>query len=248
MQNEAFKEYLLRFLTPVMPWCKLSSLLLWEELCCSAMPPPLYLPLPSLSLLPVEAVSGPCKSSSHIVSSVSEAGRGPVGFRRSSSGGFILTAATCPSWGFWAKVYSIEDATVVKLRVCIQTWILQWDLRFLLLIENIVCVDVESSLWGSKWVTSMDCTPHSSSLDNSSDAPNPHFLFCWKNATIKKIGLKRNGYYYHVISCKITSTSRFFLVSIVSSSTWLSPVCISSDFLWFLLFLGLSKFRTGKIM
>lgn len=54
---------------------------------CGSTGPALF----SLPLLPVEAESGPWRSSSHTVSSVSEVGREPIlGLRRSTSAGFTL--------------------------------------------------------------------------------------------------------------------------------------------------------------
>lgn len=86
--------------TPVIACCRLSSSssLVRVAFCGSAVPG-LHLPQSSLSLLSVEAVSGPWRSSSHIVSSVSEAGREPtLGLRRSTSRGFTLMGAPLSSW------------------------------------------------------------------------------------------------------------------------------------------------------
>lgn len=67
--------------------------------------PVAYRPFPSLSLLSEEAESGPWRSSSHIASSVSDAGRDPAaGMRRSTSRGFALLKValmSCAQRMFW---------------------------------------------------------------------------------------------------------------------------------------------------
>lgn len=112
-------------LTPVISCCRLSSSLL-RLLDCGSTILGLYLPFPSLSLLPVEAESGPCRSSSHIVSSVSEAGREPTpGLRRSTSRGLTLLEAALPSCFQYIKTLYVRK---IPKSSCTSTATSKWCL------------------------------------------------------------------------------------------------------------------------
>lgn len=161
--------------------------------------PALYRPFPSLSLLSEEAESGPWRSSSHIVSSVSEAGRELTpGLRRSTSRGFALPKVPLPSCLQYTKsrfkLFKDKGIHVhgepLGVRAAI-TWGrnkgLGFNLRFLFLTEEAgghaghvaVCL----SWWGTERMISTGGEPSSSSLESSSDAPNPDFLMFWERIT-----------------------------------------------------------------